>query len=128
MGPFFASSGSREIRELWYKCGMEPQLDDATVSGFLPPTRRIVLHIAVIGVVSLIGGPLLGLYVFNAPRGEMLTLSLATGLGWGLSFAFVASFIYTAWLVRTAWKAYYKHVAARKMDEFYRAIEGERKD
>ena len=107
---------------------MEPLLDDVTVSGFLPPTRRIVLHIAVIVVVSLIVGPLLGMYVFNAPRGEMLTLSLRTGLGWGLSFAFVAAFIYTAWLIRTVWKAYYKHVAARKMEEFYRAIEGEPKD
>ncbi len=105
---------------------MEPLLDDATVSSFLPPTRRIVLHIAVIAAVSLIGGPLLGLYVFNAPRGEMLTLSLYTGLGWGLSFAFVAAFVYTAWLLRTVWKAYYKHEAARKMDEFYRAIESDK--
>ncbi|MHB9103285.1 MAG: hypothetical protein ACYC2E_17470, partial [Sulfuricella sp.] len=79
---------------------MEHGLDDVTVSSFLPPTRRIVLHIAMIGAVSLIGGPLLGLYVFNAPRGEILTLSLGTGLGWGLSFAFVAAFIYTAWLIR----------------------------
>ena len=103
---------------------MDPKLDDVTVSSFLPPTRRIVLHIAMIGAVSLIGGPLLGLYVFDAPRGEVLTLSPRTGLGWGLSFAFVAAFIYTAWLIRTVWKAYYKHVAALKMDEFYRAIEG----
>lgn len=107
---------------------MEPLLDDATVSSFLPPTRRIVLHLAVIVAVSTIVGPLLGLYVFNAPRGEVLTLSLATGLGWGLSFAFVAVFVYTAWLIRTVWKAYYKHVAALKMEAFYRAIEGESKD
>lgn len=104
---------------------MEPGLDDVTVSSFLPPTRRIVLHLALIGAVSLIGGPLLGLYVFNTPRGERLTLSLGTGLGWGLSFAFVAAFIYTAWLISRIWKAYHKHMAARKMDEFYRAIEGE---
>jgi len=103
---------------------MEPVLDDATVRSFLPPTRKILIHIAVIAAISVIGGPLLGLYVFNAPRGEMLALSLRTGLGWGLSFAFVAAFIYTAWLIRTVWKAYYKHVAALKMDEFYRAIEG----
>ena len=104
---------------------MEPLLDDVTVSSFLPPTRRIVLHIAVIAAVSLIGGPLLGLFVFNAPRGEMLTLSLRTGLGWGLSFAFVAAFLYVIWLMRTVWKAYHKHMAALKMGEFYRAIEGE---
>ncbi|GAO35326.1 hypothetical protein SCT_0712 [Sulfuricella sp. T08] len=107
---------------------MEPMLDDVPVSSFLPPTRRIILHIAVIAAVSLIGGPLLGLYVFNAPRGEMLTLSLRTGLGWGLSFAFVAAFIYTAWLIRYVTRGYNKHVAARKMDEFYRTIEGERED
>ncbi|MHB1591111.1 MAG: hypothetical protein ACYCTW_06215 [Sulfuricella sp.] len=107
---------------------MEPRLDDVTVSSFMPPTRRIVLHMAMIGAVSLIGGPLLGLYVFNTPRGEMLTLSLGTGLAWGLSFAFVASFIYTAWLIRYVTKRYHKHMAARKMDEFYRAIEGEPKD
>ena len=106
---------------------MEPLLDDVKVSSFLPPTRRIVLHIAVIIGVSAIAGPLLGLYVFNAPRGEVLTLSLATGLGWGLSCAFVAAFIYTAWLIRHVTKGYHKHVAARKMDEFYRAIEGEPK-
>ena len=104
---------------------MEPRLDDATVSSFLPPTRKILIHIAVITVISVIGGPLLGLYVFNTPRGERLTLSLGTGLGWGLSFAFVAAFIYTAWLISRTWKAYHKHMAARKMDEFYRAIEGE---
>jgi hypothetical protein len=107
---------------------MDPLLDDVTVSSFLPPTRRIVLHIVVIVAVSVIGGPLLGLYVFNAPRGEVLTLSISTGLGWGLSFAFVAGFIYIIWLIRTIWKAYYKHVAARKMDEFYRAIEGDKPD
>lgn len=107
---------------------MEPLLDDATVSSFLPPTRLIILHFAVIAVVSLIGGPLLGLYVFNAPRGEILTLSLGTWLGWSLSFAFVASFIYTAWLISRVWNAYHKHVAARKANEFYRAIEGEPKD
>ncbi|MDP2155461.1 MAG: hypothetical protein Q8J61_05630 [Sulfuricella sp.] len=107
---------------------MEPLLDDATVRKFLPPTRKILIHIAAIAAISVIAGPLLGLYVFNVPRGEMLTLSLGTGLGWWLSFAFVAVFIYTAWLIRTVWKAYYKHVAARKMDEFYRAIEGDPKE
>ena len=107
---------------------MEPLLDDATVSSFLPPIRRILLHVAAIVAVSLIGGPLLGLYVFNAPRGEMLTLSLYTGLGWGLSFAFVAAFFYVIWLMRTVWNAYYKHVAARRMDEFYRAIEGDKQN
>lgn len=105
---------------------MEPLLDDVTVSSFLPPTRRILLHIAEIAAISLVGGPLLGLYVFNAPRGEILTLSLRTGLGWGLFFAFGAAFIYTAWLIRTAWKGYYKYMAALKMKEFYRAIEGEK--
>lgn len=107
---------------------MEPLLDDITVSGFLPPTRRIVLHIVVIAAVSLVVGPLLGLYVFNELRGEMLTLSLRTGLGWGLSFAFVAAFIYTAWLISRAWKAYHKHMAALKMDDFYSAIEGKQQD
>jgi len=108
---------------------MEPVLDDATVRSFLPPTRNILIHIAVITAISVIGGPLLGLYVFNAPRGEMLVLSLGTGLGWGLSFAFVAAFIYTAWIISRAWKAYHKHMAALKMEAFYRAVEGEqRKD
>ena len=104
---------------------MNPVLDDATVRSFLPPTRRIILHISIIAIISLIGGPLLGLFVFNAPRGEKLVLSLGTGLGWGLSFAFVMAFIYTAWIIRTAWKGYYKHISALKMDEFYRAVEGE---
>lgn len=107
---------------------MEPKLDDVTVKSFLPPTRKIIGHIALIAAVSVIGGPLLGLYVFGEVRGERLTLSLGTGLGWGLSFAFVAAFIYTAWLIRGAWKAYHKHVAALKMEEFYRTIEGDPKD
>jgi hypothetical protein len=96
------------------------------VASLLPPKRRIVRDIVAIALLSLVGGPLLGLYVFNAPRGEMLTLSLETGLGWGLSFAFVAAFIYTAWLIRYVTKGYRKHVEARKMDQFYRAIEGEK--
>lgn len=107
---------------------MNPLLDDLTVKSFLPPTRRILLHIAVIALLSVVGGPLIGLYVFGEVRGETLTLSLRTGLGWGLSFAFVAAFIYTAWLVRGAWKAYHKHVAALKMEAFYRAVEGEPED
>ena len=107
---------------------MNPQLDDLTVKSFLPPTRRILLHIAVIAGISLIGGPLLGLYVFGEVRGITLTLSLGTGLAWGLSFAFVAAFIYTAWLIRKVWKAYHKHVAALKMEAFYRAVEGDPKD
>lgn len=98
------------------------------IASLLPPKRRIMRDIAIITLLSLVGGPLLGLYVFNAPRGDMLTLSLGTGLGWGLSFAFVAAFIYTAWLIRRVTKTYHKQVAARKMDEFYRAIEGEEKD
>ncbi|MGE5027072.1 MAG: hypothetical protein ACM3JK_01215 [Betaproteobacteria bacterium] len=95
------------------------------IASLLPPKRRIVRDIVAIALLSLVGGPLLGLYVFNVQRGELLTLSLRTGLGWGLSFAFVAAFIYTAWLVRHVTKAYHKRVVARKMDEFYRAIEGE---
>jgi len=95
------------------------------VAALLPPRRRVVRHIVAIALLSLVGGPLLGLYVFNAPRGEVLTLSLETGLGWGLSFAFVAGFIYTAWLIRYVTKGYHKLVAARKMEEYYRAIEGE---
>lgn len=107
---------------------MNPQLDDLTVKSFLPPTRRILLHIAVIAALSVVGGPLIGLYVFGEVRGATLTLSLGTGLGWGVSFAFVAGFIYTAWLIRGAWQAYHKHVAALKMEAFYRAVEGEPKD
>ncbi|MDD5328631.1 MAG: hypothetical protein PHX38_01395 [Sulfuricella sp.] len=107
---------------------MEPLLDDATVASFLPPTRTIFRHLAAIAAVSVVGGPLLGLYVFNAPRGEVLKLSLGTGLAWGLSFAFIAAFIYTGWLVSRAWRAYHRHVAALKAEAFYRAIEGESKD
>jgi len=108
---------------------MEPLLDDATVRSFLPPTRKVLIHIAAIAAMSLIAGPLLGLYVFGEVRGERLTLSLGTGLGWGLSFAFVAAFIYTAWIISRAWKAYHKHMAALKMEAFYRAVEGgQRKD
>ena len=55
----------------------------------------------------------------------MLTLSLGTGCAWRLSFAFVAAFIYTAWLLRGAWQACHKHMAALKMKEFYRAVGGE---
>jgi len=105
---------------------VEPRLDDTKVRSFLPPTRNILIHIAVIAAISVIGGPLLGLFVFNAPRGEMLTLSLGTGFAWGLSFAFVAAFIYTAWILSRTWKAYHKHMAALKMEAFYRAIEGDK--
>lgn len=101
---------------------------DIDIAALLPPRRRIVRDIAAIALLSLAGGPLLGLYVFNAPRGETLMLSLGTGLGWGLSFAFVAAFIYTAWLIRRVTRAYQKQVSARKMDAFYRAIEGEEDD
>jgi hypothetical protein len=100
----------------------QPKID---IDALLPPKRRVVRHIVAIALISVVGGPLLGLTVFNAPRGEMLKLSLGTGLAWGLSFAFVAAFIYTAWLIRYVTKGYHKEVAARKMEEFYRAIEGE---
>lgn len=103
-------------------------LDNATVSTFLPPTRTMLRHIALIAILSMIVGPLLGLYVFNAPRGEMLTLSPGTVLGWGLSLAFIAGFVYIGWLVTHAWKGYRKHMMARRMEEYYRATEGGAKD
>lgn len=107
---------------------MEPDLDDATVRSFLPPTRNIMIHLAVIAAISVIGGPLLGLYVFGEVRGVTLQLSLGTGLAWGLSFAFVAAFIYTAWLIRHVTKGYRKRETERKTEAFYRAIEGEPKE
>jgi len=98
------------------------------VAALLPPKKRIVRHIVGMALLSLVGGPLVGLYAYNAPRGEALALSLGTGLGWGLSFAFVAVFIYTIWLIRYVTRGYHKQVAARRMEEFYRAVEGEPKD
>ncbi|HUW51568.1 MAG TPA: hypothetical protein VMV75_11200 [Sulfuricella sp.] len=101
---------------------VESEID---VAALLPPKRRIIRDIVIIALVSLVGGPLLGLYVFGEVRGVTLRLSLGTGLGWGLSFAFVAAFIYTAWLIRHVTKGYKKRVAEQKMEAYYRAIEGE---
>jgi mannose/fructose/N-acetylgalactosamine-specific phosphotransferase system component IIC len=92
------------------------------IAAFVPPKRRIVRDIVIIALLSLVCGPMLGLLLLNAPRGVTLSLSLATGLVWGLAFAFVMAFIYTAWLIYHVTSAYNKHVAALKMDDFYRAI------
>ena len=103
----------------------QPKID---VAALLPPKRRIVRDIVVIALLSVVCGPLLGFYVFGEVHGATLTLSLGTGLAWGLSFAFVAAFIYTAWLIRHVTRAYQRKVAALKMDEFYRAVEGDKPD
>lgn len=101
--------------------GDQQEIDIATL---LPPRRRIVRDIAIIALMSLVGGPLIGLFVFGEVRGVTLQLSFGTGLAWGLSFAFVAAFIYTAWLIRHVTKGYHRQVQARKMAEFYRATDG----
>lgn len=104
--------------------GEQPQID---IEALLPPRRRIVRDIVIIALISLVCGPLVGLFVFGEVRGVTLQLSLGTGLAWGLSFAFVSAFIYTAWLVRHVTKGYHRQVQARKMAEFYRAIDGDSK-
>lgn len=103
----------------------QPKID---IEALLPPKRRIIRDIVIILLVSLVGGPLIGLYVFGEVRGETLRLSLGTGIGWGLSFAFIAAFIYVAWLVRHVTQAYKKRLAEQKMEAFYRAVEGEPED
>ncbi|CAK0742188.1 conserved hypothetical protein [Gammaproteobacteria bacterium] len=89
---------------------------------FFPQKRRIVSDIAIIALLSPVCGPLLGLFFFDMPRGKILTLSLATGLVWGVAFIFVAAFIYTAWLIYYVTSGYKKHVATLKTNDFYRAI------
>lgn len=101
--------------------GDQQGIDIATL---LPPRRRIVRDIAIIALISLVCGPLVGLFVFGEVRGVTLQLSLGTGLAWGLSFAFVAAFIYTAWLIRHVTRGYHRQIQARKMEEFYRVTDG----
>ena len=100
----------------------QPKID---IDALLPPRRRIIRDIVIILLISLICGPLLGLFVFGNVRGVTLKLSLGTGFAWGLSFVFVAAFIYTAWLIRHVTKGYKKRLAELKMEAYYRATEGE---
>lgn len=101
--------------------GDQPKID---IASLLPPRRRIFRDIAIIALMSLVCGPILGLFVFGEVRGVTLRLSFGTGLAWGLSFAFVSAFIYVAWLIRHVTRGYHRQVQARKMAEFYRATDG----
>ena len=115
----------------------------------LPAKRRMVLVAAVIVLLSLSGGLLLGWLVFNAPHGALASvlgdafvaggaavfsrpggalLALGAGLAWGLGIALVATFIYAAWLIYHVNRGYKQHLMAQRMQAFCRAIEGQKPD
>ena len=116
----------------------------------LLPAKRRMIRVAVAGVIlSLSGGLLLGLLVFNAPGGELALalgnafmaggatvfsapggalLALGAGLVWGLGIALVATFIYTAWLIYHVNTGYQQHLMAQRMQAYCRAVEDKQPD
>ncbi len=115
----------------------------------LPPKRRMARVAAVIVLLSLGGGLLLGWLVFNAPHGVLASAlgdafvaggaavfrapgaalqALGAGLVWGLGIALVATFIYVAWLIYHVNRGYRQHLMAQRMQAFCRAIERQQPD
>ncbi|WP_025916040.1 hypothetical protein [Herminiimonas sp. CN] len=123
---------------------IEPQTE-IDIHPLLPTKRQMVRVTACIVIPSLIGGLLLGLLILYAPRGALALalgdmfvaggaavfsapggarLALWAGLVWGLGFAFVAAFCYTAWLIVRVTRGYHTLVMEQKMHAYRRAIAG----
>lgn len=126
-------------------------LPDAQIdfSSLLPSKRHLWRVAAVILGASLIIGLLLGLCIFYWPHGALADelgkmfvaggpavfsapggglVALEAGFVWGICLAFVAAFIYTAWLIYSVTKRYNDLVAQEKMKAYRRTIEGKRPD
>ena len=120
----------------------EPPID---IYMLLPAKCNMVRVAAVIVLLSLICGLLLGLLVFNAPRSALALvlgnafvvggsavfsapggalLALEAGLAWGLGIAMLATFVYVAWLIHHMNRDYKRRLMAQRMQAFGRAIEG----
>ena len=120
----------------------EPQIDFHTL---LPAKRQMVRVAAFSLLLSLFGGLLLALLVYNAPHGALALalgnafvaggaavfsapdaalLALGAGLVWGLCLAFVAAFGYTAWLIYHVKKGYKQLVMEQRMKAYCHAIAG----
>ncbi len=103
---------------------MKPSVE-INVRQFLPPARRIAVHCLVLAVASFVVGPLIGVSFFNDPRGQPLSLSVATVLVWGSAAALIVSFCYVGWLILHVRRAYRHQVDAARAQAFERAISGE---
>lgn len=120
----------------------ETQID---FSSLLPSRRHLWRVAAVILVASLIVGLALGLCIMHSPQGALAAwlgntfvaggpavfgapggerVALEAGIVWGLCLAFVAAFIYIAWMIYRVTKGYNDLVAQEKMKAYRRAIEG----
>ena len=102
---------------------MKPSIE-INPAQFLPPVRRVVLHCLALAAASFIVGPLIGVSFFNDPRGQPLSLSVATVLVWGLAAVFIALFFYVGWLILRARRMYRDQVDAMRAQAFERAISG----
>lgn len=116
-------------------------------SSLLPSKRHLWQVAAVILSASLFIGLILALSIFYSPQGAFAVwlgntfvvggpavftaqdiglVALEAGIVWGLSLAFVAAFIYTAWLIYSVSKRYKELVAQEKMKAYRSALEGKR--
>jgi len=109
----------------------------------LPAKRQMVRVAAIIIVLSLVGGLLLGLLVFSSPHGALAQaldnafmtggaaafsapggglLALEAGFVWGLCLVMVGAFFYVAWLIYYATKGNKKRMTEQRMEAYCRAI------
>lgn len=116
-------------------------------SSLLPSKRHIWRVAAAILIASIIVGLALGLCIYYSPQGALAVwlgttfvaggptvfsapgggqIALQAGVVWGLCLAFVAAFIYTAWLIYRVTKGYNDLVAQEKMKAYRSALEGKR--
>jgi hypothetical protein len=123
---------------------MKPQIE-IDIHTLLPAKRQMMRAVAIIALLSLICGILLGLLVYYAPQSGFAQalgnafvvggaaafsapggglLALGAGLVWGLCFAFVAAFIYIAWLIYHVSRGYKELQQEQRMTAYRRAISG----
>jgi len=99
-------------------------MGDPDITYFLPPKRRIVRHLLAMAALSFIVAPILGIWLVIVPAGvaDGQALLYAAGVGWfwGLVFALLAAFGYTAWLIVSARRAYQTHLAHWKLQQLQR--------
>lgn len=119
----------------------EPQIDTDT-GALLPPKRQMARVAAFILLGSLIGGLLIGFFMFKAPDHPLALylgnlfmtegsaafkapggalLAFGAGLAWTASFALLSAFPYIGWLIYRATSGYNDQMTQQKLAAYTRA-------
>ncbi len=100
----------------------EPTLEQC-IKKHLPPTRRVLLHIAILAAAAYLIGPYLGPLLFDPQStwGRGQAAKIGNILNWGTFFFLVELMFYTAWIIKQGRKGHDEY----QMRQWRKTMEGE---